>query len=197
VRGLTPTAAETRIAQQLERGKYVLKPQVNLNVTRVRSRQVTVLGQVSKPGRYPLDDPNTGVTDILALAGGITPTGDENVIVVSHDGKTRRVVPIKDLVKTGDVSKNVEVASGDTVYVAQAPVFYIYGEVQRAGAYKLEPSMSVMQAIALGGGITPRGTERGLKIRRREPDGSIRTIEASPTDRIAADDVIYVRESLF
>jgi len=55
----------------------------------------------------------------------------------------------------------------------------------------------VMQAIALGGGITPRGTERGLKIRRRESDGSIRTIDVSPTDRIAADDVIYVRESLF
>jgi polysaccharide export outer membrane protein len=197
VGGLTPAAAESQIAQQLERGKFVVKPQVNLNVTQLRSRQVTVLGQVQKPGRYALEDATAGVTDIVALAGGITPTGDENVIVVSRDGKTRRMVPIKELVKTGDTSQNVRVENGDTIYVQTAPVFYIYGEVQRAGAYKLEPSMSVMQAIAVGGGVTPRGTQRGLQIRRREPDGSIRTIDASLTDRLAADDVVYVRESLF
>jgi len=194
--GLTPAAAETRIAQQLERGKFVLKPQVNLNVTRVRSRQVTVLGQVQKPGRYPLEDPTTSVADVLALAGGITQTGDENVTVVRRDGKTRHVA-LKDVVRTGDIAQNLQVENGDTIYVSTAPVFYIYGEVQRAGAYKLEPNMAVMQAIAVGGGITPRGTERGLKIRRREPDGSIRTIDATLADRLTADDVVYVRESLF
>jgi polysaccharide export outer membrane protein len=199
IAGLTPAAAEKRIAQMLEQGKFVLKPQVNLSVTRIRSRQVTVLGQVTRPGRYPLEDPTSGVTDILALAGGVVPTGDENVIVVvSRDGKNRRVdVNVPGMVKNGDFAPNIQLANGDTIYVQRAPVFYIYGEVQRAGSYRLEPVMTVMQAIAVGGGITPRGTERGVKIRRRGPGGTLQTLDASLTDPLVADDVVYVNESLF
>ena len=199
VAGLTPAAAEARIARLLEDGRFVLKPQVSLNVTRVRSRQVTVLGQVARPGRYPLEDPTSGVTDLIALAGGIVPGGDENVIVVtSRDGRTQREeVNVEGIVRRGDVSAELQLGNGDTIYVQRAPVFYIYGEVSRAGAYRLEPAMTVMQAIALGGGITPRGTERGLKIRRRGSDGSFQTIEASLTDTLRANDVVYVNESLF
>src|SRR6267142_885535 len=69
--GLTPADAEARIAQQLSRGKFVVRPQVNLSVLQVRSRQVSVLGQVGRPGRYPLDDVSSNLTDVLALAGGI------------------------------------------------------------------------------------------------------------------------------
>ncbi len=199
VAGLTPAAAEGRIAQLLEQGKFVLKPQVNLNVTKVRSRQVTVLGQVARPGRYPLEDPSTSVTDIIALAGGIVQNGDDNVIVVeARNGQTRRAeINVERMARSGDFSNNVQLENGDTVYVQRAPVFYIYGEVQRAGAYKLDPPMTVMQAIALGGGITPRGTERGLKIRRRGSDGAFQTLDASLTDRLVPDDVVYVSESLF
>jgi polysaccharide export outer membrane protein len=68
--------------------------------------------------------------------------------------------------------------------------------VQKGGAYRVEPHMTVMQAIAMGGGITPRGTERGIKISRRDGQG-VRRIDANLTDSIQADDVIYVRESLF
>ena len=199
VGGLTPAAAETRIAQQLEQGKFVLKPQVNVNVTKVRSRQVSVLGQVARPGRYPLDDASASVTDLLALAGGITQTGDENVVaVVSRDGKTKRVdVDLEKMYRTGDMSPNVQLQNGDVIYVQRAPVFYIYGEVQRGGTYRLEPVMTVMQAIAVGGGITPRGTERGLTIRRKQPNGEIKTYAATLTDRLQPDDVVYVKESLF
>src|SRR5258706_9535768 len=76
--GLTPVDAEARIADKLIKGKFVLKPQVSLNVIRVRSRQVSVLGQVARPGRYPLDDTSSNLTDILALAGGVSPTGDQH-----------------------------------------------------------------------------------------------------------------------
>src|SRR5258708_4997256 len=81
IAGLTPAGAEARIAEQLIEGKFVLKPQVSLNVIRVRSRQVSVLGQVARPGRYPLDDTSSNLTDILALAGGISSTGDDKVTV--------------------------------------------------------------------------------------------------------------------
>jgi len=197
--GLTPAGAEARIARQLIEGKFVLKPQVNLNVIRVRSRQVSVLGQVAHPGRYPLDDTSSSLTDLLALAGGIGPTGDDNVIVmVTRNGKTAKLeINVPTMYRTGDLSQNIQLQGGDAIFVQRAPVFYIYGEVQRAGAYRLEPAMTVMQALSVGGGVTPRGTDSGLKIRRKAGDGNFRTIGAQLTDRVEPDDVIYVRESLF
>src|SRR5712664_1313911 len=197
--GLTPAGAEVRIAKQLIDGKFVLKPQVSLNVVRVRSRQVSVLGQVARPGRYALDDTSSNLTDILALAGGISPTGDDNVtVMITRNGKTAKLeIDVPTMYRTGDLSRNIQLQSGDAIFVQRAPVFYIYGEVQRAGTYRLEPDMTVMQALSVGGGVTPRGTDRGLKIRRKAPDGEFHTIDARLTDTLQPDDVIYVRESLF
>ena len=198
--GLDAAGAEARIARRLVEGKFLLKPQVSLRVMSVASRQVSVLGQVVRPGRYPLDGVATKLTDMLALAGGISPTGDDNVIVMTRrDGKPRRLdIDVPYMYRTGDMAKDIELESGDVVYVNRAPVFYIYGEVQRGGAYRLEPAMTVMQALSVGGGMTPRGTVRGLKITRRGPDGGeSRRIDAALTDRVQPDDVIYVRESLF
>jgi len=73
---------------------------------------------------------------------------------------------------------------------------YVYGEVQKGGAYRVEPNMTVMQAIAMGGGITPRGTERGIKISRRDASG-VKRVDADLNTTVQADDVIYVKESLF
>src|SRR6266478_4840241 len=197
--GLTPAGAETRITEYLIKGKFVLKPQVSLNVVRVRSRQVSVLGQVARPGRYPLDDTSSNLTDILALAGGISPTGDDSVtVMVKRNGKTSKLeINVPTMYRTGDLSRNLELQNGDTIFVQRAPVFYIYGEVQRAGVYRLEPLMTVMQALSVGGGVTQRGTDRGLKIRRKSADGKFQAIDAHLTDPVQPDDVIYVRESLF
>lgn len=198
--GLTPADAAARIAQQLSRGKFVVKPQVNLSVVEVRSRQVAVLGQVGKPGRYPLDGVGDKLTDVLALAGGITPGGDDNVVVMlNRNGKaSRTLIDVPAMYRTGDMSRNVRLENGDVIYVERAPQFYVYGEVQRAGSYRLEPDMTVMQAISVGGGLTARGTLRGLEIQRRMPDGQ--THELNPvrlTDLVEPNDVILVRERLF
>jgi polysaccharide export outer membrane protein len=74
---------------------------------------------------------------------------------------------------------------------------YVYGEVQKAGAYRLEPHMTVMQAIAMGGGLTVHGTERGVRIHRRDANGNVKKLDASLTDSVQSDDVVFVRESLF
>jgi polysaccharide export outer membrane protein len=197
--GLTPEGAQTKIAERLMEEKFVLKPQVSLNVLRVRSRQVSVLGQVARPGRYALDDTSSNLIDILALAGGVNPAGDDNVtVMLTRNGKTEKLdINVPAMYRTGDLSRNIALENGDTIFVQRAPVFYIYGEVQRAGSYRLEQSMTVMQALSVGGGVTLRGTDRGLKIRRRMPDGSFQTIEAHLIDSVQPDDVIYVRESLF
>lgn len=197
--GRTPADAAARIAAQLKKGDFMKNPQVTVAVLQVRSRQVSVLGQVVRPGRYALDDTSSHLTDVLALAGGITPTGDDSVtVLVTRNGTQERLqVDVARMYRSGDLSSNIEVQNGDTVFVQRAPVFYIYGEVQRAGAYRLEPDMSVMHALSLGGGLTPRGTERGLMVHRRAPDGSVQRLEAKLTDTLRPDDVVYVKESLF
>lgn len=197
--GRTPADAGTLIAARLKQGDFLKNPQVNVSVVQLRSRQVSVLGQVARPGRYALDDTSSRLTDILALAGGIAPAGDDVVTVTRmQDGKLEKLeIDVAGMYRSGDLSRDLELVNGDTVFVPRAPVFYIYGEVQRGGAYRLEPGMIVMNALSLGGGLTPRGTERGLKIRRRMPDGTLRELAAAPTDAVQPDDVIYVKEGLF
>jgi polysaccharide export outer membrane protein len=89
------------------------------------------------------------------------------------------------------------VASGDSVFVPKAPVVYVYGEVTKGGSYRMEPGMTVMQAISVAGGVTPRGSERRAKLRRRGTDGEWKETAANPHEPVSPDDVIYVRESLF
>jgi len=198
VAGLTPSQAGARIADKLPQGRYVVNPEVTVSMMQVNSRQVSVLGNVNKPGRYPLDAQTAHLTDFIAVAGGLSPTGSDEVTVVSNkDGKTiKRDVDLAQIFDGGDVSQNIELGPGDTVYVHKAPMVYVYGEVQKGGAYRVEPNMTVMQAIAMGGGVTPRGTLRGLKISRRE-GGNVREINARLTDTVKPDDVVYVSESLF
>jgi polysaccharide export outer membrane protein len=198
VSGLTPSQAGQRIADKLRSGRYVVNPEVTVSMMQVNSRQVSVLGNVVKPGRYPIDSTSVRVTDFIANAGGISPTGSDSVtILMNRGGKQERIeVDLADMFRRGDLSSNIALEPGDTIYVNKAPMVYVYGEVQKGGAYRVEPHMTVMQAIAMGGGITPRGTERGIKISRRDSQG-VRRIDANLTDSIQADDVIYVRESLF
>jgi polysaccharide export outer membrane protein len=197
--GLTPAAAGTQIARQLKSGKFMLNPQVTVVMTELRSRQVSVLGQVNKPGRYALEDSNTRLTDVLALAGGVSPVGADTVsVVLNRDGKMQKMeIDVAEMVRTGDLSKNIEVENGDTIYVQRAPVFYIYGEVRRAGAYRFEDSMTVMQAISLGGGFTERANVRAFNIDRRAPNGKSQRLDVSLNDPVQPGDVIYVNESWF
>ena len=84
VAGLTPSQAGARIADKLRSGKYVVNPEVTVSMMQVNSRQVSVLGNVVKPGRYPLDSTTAQLTDVIALAGGVGPTGSEEVTVITH-----------------------------------------------------------------------------------------------------------------
>jgi polysaccharide biosynthesis/export protein len=187
VAGKSQAEAAAQIAASLKEGKYLKNPQVALAVTTVRSRQVSVLGAVARPGRYPLDDTSSQLSDVIAAAGGITAAGADTVLVI-RDGKEQRV-PL--------LGKPLALKGGETVHVERAPVFYIHGEVARSGAYRVEPNMTVMQAIAAGGGITPRGSDRRLKLRRVETDGKLVERNVSLKDTIKADDVIFVKEALF
>jgi polysaccharide export outer membrane protein len=198
VGGLSPSAAEKKIAGLLESGGFIKKPQVNIMVSVTESQLVSVLGQVNKPGRYPLEARRT-LTDVLAMAGGVNAeAGDTVTLLRNKDGKTARdTIDLIDIMHTSDAAKNPQLMPGDTVYVDRAPRFYIYGEVQRPGSYRVERDMNVVQALSVGGGLSIRGTENGIRIKRREDNGETKVISAHLEDKVRPDDVIYVKESLF
>ena len=198
--GLTVTAAEQHIAAELKRRDFVKDPQVIIVVTQVRANQINVLGQVGKPGRYSLDLSGMRMTEVLALAGGIIAGAGSDTIVLTgvRDGHPfRHEVDLPRLFAAGNGAEDIVVAPGDTVWVDRAPQIYMYGEIQHPGAMRLERGMTVMQAVAAGGGATPRGTLKGLKVTRRGADGKMQTLEPSMEDTLKDGDVVFIRESLF
>jgi polysaccharide export outer membrane protein len=197
--GMTIARAEQAIANALRTGGFIKKPQVNVLLLISRGNQVSVLGQVNRPGRYPLETFNTRVSEMLALAGGIAPTGGDVVILTGmRDGTSfRKEIDIAAMLLNNKLEDDMVVAGGDVIYVNRQPMFYIYGEVQRPGSYRVERGMTVRQALAQGGGLTPRGTERGLTLQRRGADGAIETSNPNMNDLVRPDDVLQVRESLF
>lgn len=199
VASLTLAGAERKIAQMLKDGGFVQSAQVNILLTQGVGNQVSVLGQVNRPGRYPLQAAGGHLAGVLATAGGIATAGADTVIVTgTRAGKPfRREIDVVQLSLKGDIGDDVALAGGDTVFVNHAPVFYIYGQVQRAGELRLERGMTVMQALAAGGGVTGKGTSRGIVLHRRDANGKVKEISANLDDDVQDGDVIYVKESVF
>ncbi len=197
--GLSISIAEKKIADALQTGGFIQKPQVNIVLVQIRGNQVSVLGQVNRPGRFPLETTTTRVSDMLATAGGATALGDDIIIISGlRSGKPyRKQIDIPASLLSGNMDDDIVVQGGDRIYVHRAPVFYIYGEAQRPGSYRIERNMTVMQALALGGGPTTRGTEGRLRLSRKAADGSVQQIDAQLSDAVLPEDVIYVKESLF
>jgi polysaccharide biosynthesis/export protein len=197
--GLSVTAAEKLVADGLRNGNFVRQPQVSMVVLQVRGNQASVLGQVNRPGRYPIEVADMRLTDLLATAGGTSPSGADGVVIVgTRDGKPYRMeVDLPTLFSAGGRDRDVPILNGDTVWVDRQPILYIYGEVQRPGAMRLEREMTLLQALATGGGLTARGTEKGIRVHRRAADGSTQVLEPVMSDKLREGDVVFVRESLF
>lgn len=198
VAGLTLPAAEKKISQLLKDGGFVVNPQVNILLTTGYGDLVSVIGEVNKSGRYSIVAAGAHVSGMLASAGGVAPTGG---LLVSISG-TRNGKPFRkdvDIAKmsSGSPGDDIELFGGDTLYVYRAPEFYIYGQVQKPGQYRLEPGMTVMQALASGGGVTGKGTQRGIVRHRRDAAGKVKEESVSLDEDVQDKDVIYVKESLF
>lgn len=196
---LTLPAAEKKIAELLKEGGFVVNPQVNILITTAFGNQVSVLGAVNKAGRYALDAAGGHLSGMLATAGGIMPAGSDTVIVTgTRNGKPfRREIDMVKAQLDGNTADDILLAGGDTVFVNLQPMFYIYGQVQKPGQYRLERNMTVMQALAVGGGVTTKGTRRGIVLHRRDAHGKVQEIDVSLDDDVKDADVIYVKESLF
>jgi polysaccharide export outer membrane protein len=199
VSGLSPVEAGERVAQALTKGQYLVDPHVTIQIQQSKSQRVVVLGEVRSPGRYVVD-PNSSILDLLAQAGGVTDKGADTGYVQRTDAAgnvTRLPVDLKGLSAGSASMSTLKLQGGDSVYVPRADQYYIYGEVTSPNMYRLEPGMTVIEAVARAGGVTVRGSERRIDIKRAGKDGKYVVIHAKPDDHIAADDVIRVKEAIF
>jgi len=199
VGGMSPSQASSRIEAALKNGNFLVDPHVTLTLTQSRSQRVSVLGEVGTPGRYPIES-NTSIFDLLAQAGGVKEDGADQVYLLrlDHDGKEIRVpIDLKGLADARRAIPTQLLRGGDTVFVPKAQLFSIYGEVSTPGRYRVEPGMTVIEAIAKAGGITQRGSARRVEIKRKLPNGDYANVKAKFGDSVQPDDVIHVKESIF
>jgi polysaccharide biosynthesis/export protein len=199
VSGLSTVKAGHSIAAAYRRGGYLVNPQVTVSFAVARGNLVSVLGAVNSPGRFTVES-GTTVLDVLAQAGGITENGAGTVVLLRPDrsGKVARyAIDLKGLSQATTAVPTLTLRGGDSLFVPPAEQFYIHGEVRAPNMYRLEPGMTVVQAISRGGGVTPRGSDSRIEIKRRRPDGTYVTTSARPGDTLQADDVILVKERIF
>jgi polysaccharide export outer membrane protein len=199
ISGLSPSEASLRIEKALRDGGFLVDPHVTLTVIQSLSQRVSVLGQVGKPGVYPIES-NTTIYDLLAAAGGAQETAANVVFLLRPDqaGNVQRYpINLTGLENAKTSIPNQSLRGGDSIFVPRGEQFYIYGEVTAPGKFRVEPEMTIIQAIIRAGGVTPRGSERRVDIKRMTSSGKYETFKAKLNDLVKADDVIHVKESLF
>lgn len=165
----------------------------------VSVRDVAVSGQVSRPGKYGIQGGTRKISDFVALAGGTIETAGEVLFFTTmrSGAPVTKEINIDSLFKSPGSESNASLLPGDVIYVPKAPQVYVYGEVQRPGVFKIEKNMTVMQAIAKAGGLTTRGTQRGVKLHRRTAEGSISKQAPDMQGSLQDEDVLYIEESIF
>lgn len=195
VAGMSTQEIEKLLASRYVDGGFLRQPQIAVLITEFMSQKISVLGQVTKPGQFSL----RGSGDVLALiaeAGGLDAATAADRATLTRANGTQAQIDLEKLFD-GDASQNLPVAGGDRIYVPKADRFYVYGQVQKPGQYKLERSMTVSRAISASGGLTPRGTERRAVIKRRGPDGKEKEYSVKGTDELKPDDILFIKESFF
>jgi len=198
VAGLSVTDAANKVASAYKKGQYLRNPQITILVTQARSQLVSVFGEVRSPGRFAVDA-STTVFDLIAQAGGTTERSSSLMYVIRADANgeiKRRAIDLRGLHNDGYQLQSLALQGGDSVFVPPAEHYYIYGEVNTPSMYRLEPNMTVLQAISRGGGLTKVASKR-VQIKRRDSSGQLLTRNADLNETVQPDDVIYVKESLF
>jgi len=184
VAGLTPSAAAGAIRARLIAAHYMNHPEVVVSVEQYATQSISVLGEVKAPGAYPIDTPRS-ILDVLALAGGLTSVADRNILI------QRRANPAHPLrynfSNDADqaIAGQVLVNPGDIVVVPRAGIVYVLGDVNHPGGYAMannESKMTMLQAIALAGGLTKTAKQGHARLIRKLPTGAFSDRELSVGD---------------
>jgi polysaccharide biosynthesis/export protein len=195
---LSPVEAAQRVESALISHELLVKPHVTIRVVQSHSQLVSVLGEVQKPGRYPVS-PDTNIIQLLAEAGGETENGADFVYLLRADHQSTRRVRVN-LTGLGDVQDPLPrdlLRAGDSVYVPRAQQIYVYGEVHTPGVYRFQPGMTVMEAITLAGGIDAAGSRRRFELKRTGATGEVQVLHVKADDLVQPGDNIRVKQSIF
>ena len=204
VAGLSTEQAQELIRKRLMDGGFFADPQVSVFEQEFATQGVSVLGEVQKPGVYPMTGPRR-LFDVISLAGGTSPKAGQ-VVSISHrnEPKSLRTVTL-----SNDPSRNidadVEILPGDTVVVTKAGIVYVVGAVKTSTGIVLENSggITVLQAIATAGGTLGTAALNAAKIIRKSPNGPVEIpiqlkkilAAKSPDQKLEAEDILFVPSS--
>ena len=206
--GLSVAQLEKELRTRLADG-YIVNPNVTITIEEYKSKKVFVIGQVQKPGTFPLSG-TTDLLDIISQAGGPTDEAEKEAIIVRpknnlqvenstlpQEAKKSEIITIniKKLLK-GEVSLNIDLQKGDTIYIPKIHYFYVFGEVNKPGRYPLEEETTVLKGITIAGGLTEKGSKWRTKLLRVR-DGQKIEIKAKMDQLVEPEDIISVPESFF
>jgi len=201
VAGLTLNEAEAAIEKRLDEGGFIKNPHVHLFVDEYTSAGASLLGEVTRPGVYPvLGDQR--LFDLISAAGGFTDKAGKSV-AVTHRGQAPVVLPISRNLEEHPES-NVPISPGDTISVRQADIVYVVGDVLRPSGFLMQSGrLSVLQAIALAGGANATAKLSGARIIHKGPSGLSETpvplkklLQAKADDiQMQPDDILFIPSS--
>lgn len=199
--GLTVAEFEDRLKATLANG-YIRNPQVRVDIEQYRSRSVVVTGAVRAPQKLTMTGSSITLLEALALAGSPTAEASNEVIVTRRRPNTTKPDDLEELrvnrrdLELGRSGRDVLLRDGDIVHVPMAQRFYVDGYVRNPGPFVLDPGMTVQQAIALAGGLSERGSDRGI-VARRPVNGKMTDVEVKLDDKVQAGDTIVIRQRFF
>jgi polysaccharide biosynthesis/export protein len=202
VAGMTPGDAANEIEHRLIAAGIMVHPQVTIRVDEYATQNVSVMGQVLKPGPYEIDT-RRKVIDVLALAGGLTAIADRHITIERYGDPNKKVQYYYSNIAGAALQDDPMVYPGDTVIVPEAAVVYVLGDVSKPGGYPIntnDSKMTVLQAIALAGYANHTAAVGRSKLVRKTPTGveeidlPVGAMEKGKTKDIALlpDDVVYV-----
>lgn len=200
--GQSPAEAARRIEVALKDGQFLNNPQVTVYVLQVFTQRVTVLGEVTTPGRYPVGFDST-LFDLIAQAGGVTAKGSDIVYILREDesGKEQRIAVDMGRMLTSQgantAAMKTKVKGGDSILVPKA-TFFISGAVANPGEFRIEGGMLLYEAVARAGGLTPVGSMSHVEIQRRDANNKpYKVKKVNKNLKIEPGDVIEVGERWF
>ena len=203
VGGLSIRGAEAIVAKQLSDGGFFSDPRVSVFEKEYATQGISVLGEVQKPGVYPLFGERK-LLDVISLAGGTSPKAGNTAIITRRAAPQQPFeVPLSSSDDNGSLSNPI-VYPGDTVVVSKAGIVYVVGDVRQPSGFPIDKSsLTVLQAIALAQGTNSTAALKDLKLVRTTPAGRQQTpinlkkiLEAKEPDiKLQADDIIFVPTS--
>lgn len=200
---MTVADAQTAMENEYRDRKMLVDPHVNILVTEYATEGVSVLGEVTKPGVYPLLGPHT-LLDIISAAGGLTEFAGSTVSVRRRNG-AEQVVRLDANDPQKSLAQDVELQPSDTVVVARAAVVYVVGDVGKPGGFPMQNNgrMTVLQAIAMAQGANKTASLSHSKIIHKDESGYTETdvhlallLQGKAPDReLAPEDILFVPNS--